>query len=110
MPIKPENKKLYPANWREISNRIRFDRAGGVCEWEGCGAQHGLPHPLTRSKVCLTVAHLDHNPSNCAETNLKAYCQLHHLRYDAKHHAETSRETRKQKQLALYKNTILAAI
>jgi len=23
MPIKPENKRKYPANWREISKRIR---------------------------------------------------------------------------------------
>ncbi len=31
MPIKPENKKLYPANWAEIRERIR-QRAGDKCE------------------------------------------------------------------------------
>lgn len=34
--------------------------------------------------IVLTVAHLDHDPSNCAEDNLKALCQRCHNRYDAK--------------------------
>jgi 5-methylcytosine-specific restriction endonuclease McrA len=33
------NRKLYPKNWREISNRIRFERAAGKCE--ECGIPHG---------------------------------------------------------------------
>lgn len=32
-------KKRYPHNWRNISARIRFDRAAGRCEW--CGKPHG---------------------------------------------------------------------
>jgi len=31
MPIKPENKQLYPENWPEIRERIR-QRAGDKCE------------------------------------------------------------------------------
>jgi hypothetical protein len=31
MPIKPENKALYPANWKEIRARI-LERAGNCCE------------------------------------------------------------------------------
>lgn len=46
MPIKPENRHLYPPNWREISALIRA-RAGGRCEW--CGAAEGIPH-LPREK------------------------------------------------------------
>lgn len=34
-------------------------------------------------KVVLTVAHLDHQPENCARDNLKALCQRCHNRYDA---------------------------
>ena len=30
MPIKKENKHKYPKNWKEISNRIRFERAEGI--------------------------------------------------------------------------------
>jgi len=32
MPILPENKDRYPPNWREISRRIRHDRAKNKCE------------------------------------------------------------------------------
>lgn len=37
-------------------------------------------------KVVLTIAHLDHDETNHAVTldRLAAWCQLHHLRYDAK--------------------------
>ena len=40
MPIRPEEKQKYPANWERISNLIRFDRAKGCCE--ECGIKHGL--------------------------------------------------------------------
>lgn len=84
MPIKPENKKRYPDNWKEISERIRFERADNKCE--KCGAENYKPHPITGSKVILTVAHLDHTPENCVDTNLMAMCQRCHLRYDQHHH------------------------
>jgi len=32
MPIRPENRWLYPIDWRQLSNVIRFDRAGARCE------------------------------------------------------------------------------
>jgi len=35
----PINRKLYPKNWREISQYIRFERAKGKCE--ECGVPHG---------------------------------------------------------------------
>ncbi len=36
MPIKPENKARYPANWKAIRAAI-LERAGNCCEWKGCG-------------------------------------------------------------------------
>lgn len=39
MPIKPENKALYPPDWPEISRRIRAERAGNKCEQ--CKAPNG---------------------------------------------------------------------
>lgn len=45
--------------------------------------------------IVLTVAHLDHQPENCAPENLAAMCQRHHLAYDAKHHTQTAYATRK---------------
>ena len=85
MPIRPENKARYPKDWKSISKRIR-DNAGNVCEgspaYPDCRAVNGEPHPETGSKVVLTVAHLDHQPENCADDNLKAWCQRCHNTYD----------------------------
>lgn len=80
MPIRPENRSRYPANWKEISAAIR-SRANNACEW--CGAENGEAHPVTGSKVVLTTAHLDHTPENCDPSNLAALCQRCHNRYDA---------------------------
>lgn len=104
-PIKAENRNRYPANWREISKRIRFERAEGRCECEGecgrgthdgrCPNEHDKPAYGTGSRVILTVAHLDHTPENCDDDNLKAMCQGCHLHYDRDHHRKTRSETRR---------------
>lgn len=91
MPIRPEQRALYPDDWPAISCAIR-ERSGGRCEW--CGAENGRPHPTTGSYVVLTVAHLDHDPRNCAAGNLRALCQRCHLRYDHAQHVAHARETR----------------
>jgi hypothetical protein len=39
MPIARENRWLYPIDWRELSQLIRFGRAKGACE--RCGRPHG---------------------------------------------------------------------
>lgn len=124
MPIKPENRGRYPADWPAIRERI-LARARGRCEWPGCTATHrtigfwetdgtfqALPDRLwhagyrpgnvvvtTRGdfrvlQIILTIAHLDHTPENCADDNLRAWCQRHHLAYDAEHHRETAYATR----------------
>jgi 5-methylcytosine-specific restriction endonuclease McrA len=81
MPIRAEMRDVYPKEWPLISLTIRA-LAGFRCEW--CGAENGKPHPETGSKVVLTVAHLDHDPSHCADrNNLAALCQRCHNRYDA---------------------------
>lgn len=38
MPIRPELRALYPSHWRELSRRVRFERAGGRCQ--SCGRPH----------------------------------------------------------------------
>lgn len=81
MPIRPENKARYPKDWKQISQRIRFERAENKCKQ--CGAENYKAHPITGSKVILTVAHLDHVVENCADENLKAMCQKCHNKYDA---------------------------
>ncbi len=64
--------------------------------YPGCRAANGEPHPVTDSKVVLTVGHLDHTPENCDPDNLRAWCQRCHLTYDAKHHAQTAYYTRRE--------------
>lgn len=98
MPIKPENRAKYPLNWRDISLRIRA-RANNCCEF--CGAENGKPHPITGSKVVLTVAHHpDPDPSNCSDSNLHALCQKCHNQLDApmrsRHAARTQSRKRRE--------------
>ena len=97
MPIKPENRALYPADWPEISLKKRT-KAGWKCEgspkYPDCRAAAGRPHPVTGSLVVLTVAHLDHDPGNVDDDNLRAWCQRCHLAYDAQHHAANAAATR----------------
>lgn len=42
MPIKKENKALYPPprEWKAIREEV-LARAGNKCEWEGCGLPNG---------------------------------------------------------------------
>lgn len=92
MPIRPENRDRYPPSWREISLRIRNERALGGCECTGqcgadhygrCPAQNNGRDPISGNRVVLTVAHLDHTPENCDDDNLLAMCQRCHNAYDA---------------------------
>jgi hypothetical protein len=81
-----------------------FDSETGDC----LGRARLYDYPAGRYvSIVLTIAHLDHTPENCdgmesgatepkpiAESNLRAWCQRCHLRYDAGHHKETRAETR----------------
>ena len=113
MPIRPELRPLYPADWPELSRRIRFERAGGECE--RCRRPHGMDlrclpdgrwfdprgrtwrdrkgrdarwpdlEDMTRqrmTRVTLSTAHLDHDPTNCRLRNLRCLCQACHLAHD----------------------------
>jgi hypothetical protein len=103
MPIRPENRQRYPADWPQISKAIK-ERAGWRCECLGecgrgthdgrCPNVHGQPAYGTGSKVVLTTAHLDHQPENVDEANLRAFCQGCHLHYDREHHAATRAATK----------------
>ncbi|HUX70457.1 MAG TPA: hypothetical protein VMV41_08105 [Cellulomonadaceae bacterium] len=108
MPIRPENRDHYPADWPDISLRIRHERAGDRCECHGecgrpgshldldgrCQNRNGKRAVGTGSRVVLTVAHLNHTPEDCTDTNLAAMCQGCHLHYDRDHHAETRSASR----------------
>lgn len=91
----PINYKEYHPKWSLISRLIRFRRANNQCEW--CGAKNYEPHPVTGSKVILTVAHIDHDKTNNRFYNLAALCQRCHLSHDIKQHADNRKYGRSWK-------------
>lgn len=96
----PIDYSKYCADWHLRSRFIRSYRARNRCEI--CGAENHKPHPETRSRVVLTVMHLDHDINNNSFFNLRAACQRCHLTYDAKLHARRAREKREKYQGKLF--------
>ena len=100
----------YPPTWlTEIRPRI-LKRAGNKCEgspkYPTCRAVNGQLHPVTHSRVVLTIAHLDHDPKNwdIKDERLKAMCQRCHNTYDGVFRRKNRMETlkKKKKQLDLF--------
>lgn len=98
--------KKYPANWAEIS-LARREKAGWRCEW--CNAEYGKPHPISGSKVVLSVHHIGvdypdgthgdpHDKMDVRPENLVALCSRCHLQADLPLHIEHARETRLKKK------------
>lgn len=68
--------------------------------------KHCLKKDMTAkkmSKICLTVAHLDHDKANHEVTveRLRAWCQRCHLNYDRDHHNDNRRNNLKKKKLII---------
>jgi len=103
MPIKAENRARYPKDWKQIVARIRA-RSGNMCEgspaYPDCRVPNGHLHPVTASKVVLTVAHLDHQPENCVDENLRHWCQRCHNTYDQPHRRKNAAATNRAKKAA----------
>lgn len=86
----PIDYKEYPSNWGEIRDRILL-RANNKCE--ECGLiNHSIVDRRNgkKTKVVLTIAHLDHDKlnHNVKDERLKALCQKCHLGYDLSRHIE----------------------
>jgi 5-methylcytosine-specific restriction endonuclease McrA len=96
----PINYKNYHPRWKEISLFVRIVIAKNKCQF--CGAENYKPHPITDSKVVLTVAHLDHNIKNNYFWNLKALCQRCHLSYDKEYHRINRWKNRNKNQGLLF--------
>jgi hypothetical protein len=99
MPVSKENRLRYPPTWKRISAEVRA-RAGDACEgsprYPECRARNGAPHPVTGSRVVLTVGHLNHVPEDCRLENLRCWCNRCHNNYDAPMRAKHRRETRRR--------------
>ena len=100
MPIRPENRHRYPADWARRSRFVRFYRSRNRCEW--CGCENHQPHPVTGSRVVLTVAHVyDRRPEAASLLNLAALCQRCHNRHDAQERLAGRRARARKDQLRL---------
>jgi hypothetical protein len=105
----PMDRKLYPKDWNAIAYRIK-DAANWCCE--ECGRQCKRPDEdwsyflssgcmsgeidLKLGQFILTVAHLNHIPSDCRDENLRALCSGCHLRYDRRQMALKQRLKRER--------------
>ncbi len=70
----------YPKNWKTVIRPDILKRAGNKCEQ--CGALNYTAHPVTGSKVVLTIAHIDHDTTHNDYANLRAWCQRCHNTHD----------------------------
>ena len=88
MPIRPENRDRYPSDWKTVIVPAVRKRSGNKCEgspaYPDCRAENGQPHPVTGSKVVLTVAHLEGEPLESRDIErMRHWCQRCHNTYDA---------------------------
>lgn len=90
----------YPPDWFTEIRPAVLERAGNCCEgspdYPECRAANGSVHPVTGSKVALTIAHLDHDKGNhdIQIDRLRAWCQRCHLGYDLPRHVAKRRANR----------------
>lgn len=113
MPIKPENRDKYPANWKEIRADI-LKHAGDRCELcflengdliqrESCGKPYRcreVPPTLRRKpvRVVLTIAHINQDPTDNRPVNLRALCQRCHNLIDLPYRTQNAAATRAAKR------------
>lgn len=79
-PFDPKNRNKYPGKWPSIRKKA-IENARDRCQ--KCRVKNGSKNRRTRKRIVLVVAHLDHNPQNCAESNLEVLCRSCHMVNDA---------------------------
>lgn len=109
MPIREDRKHLYPGGgtnskeWKAFRASL-LERAGNRCEGTPqhpeCRAENGKPHPVTGSKVVLTIAHMDHDESHADPDRCRALCNRCHNSWDAEHRRKNRSATLRAKKAA----------
>lgn len=110
MPIRRHMRHFYGKEWKEVHRprilaRAMDDEEGlprcecvGECRREHAGGRcaeiDGEPAASFNGPVVLTVAHLDQNPANNDDSNLRALCQRCHNRVDQPHRQVNAAVTR----------------
>jgi len=124
------DRKRYPKNWNQLAFQIK-QKANWCCEqcdrpcrkpkedrfdfedrieatpWgddlyeDKYDEELGTVFLSKINRFTLTVAHLNHIPEDCRPENLKAWCSVCHLKYDAVHHARSAKANRYKKREAV---------
>jgi hypothetical protein len=108
MPARRFHRTIYPANWKAVSEYVRFTRALGRCECTGqcglhcthpgprrCTERHGFLAQWARGLIVLTAAHTCACEPLCADlAHLLVMCQRCHMRMDQALHQRHAAETR----------------
>lgn len=104
----PMNRSLYPSDWKMIAHRVK-EAANWTCQ--ECGRQCRRPGQdwadfaemeaeFKPMRWVLTVAHLNHRPSDCSSENLRALCSGCHLRYDNQHRTLKRRALKAEREIS----------
>lgn len=81
-----------------VWQRLPWESRWSDCECRSALATLALGDLVVRSvKIVLTVAHLDHDPTNNSLENLRALCQRCHNRHDVPHRSANRAKTRAAK-------------
>lgn len=96
------------ANYARIARGVGTDAGRylletGAMHCAETGAHLGQRAPgafehLKWIRIVLTIAHLDHVPEHVQMDNLRALCQLHHLRHDQELHVSNAAATREARR------------
>jgi len=120
MPIRPELRHHYGAEWQALARDLKA-AAAWRCQHGGRGAGEwvfkadadpaqlalfaraaGDPHAL-KYRVILTVAHLNHRPGDNRRENLRVWCQACHLAHDVQEHVRNAQATRVRREAAAHR-------
>lgn len=100
MPIQPNNQHFQPAEFTKIRALV-LKRAHNHCEY--CGVSNGLCVTDGRRwyPVVLSIAHLDHDPTNNDPSNLRALCQRCFRKFDSETNSSSNVTTVNHKDKSL---------
>lgn len=93
-PALPLGEKLLRLEWPKPGTEAWCGHDMGIIG----GKRRIIGDRLRIIRIVLTIAHLDHTPENCEESNLRALCQRCHLKYDHEHHMQNAHETRRKRK------------
>ena len=84
----------YGSGWDPYTGYpLSYKAAAEIAAFQTMHDENGCTYIV----IVLTVAHLDHNPENCTDSNLASLCQRCHNIYDRPHRNETRRIARRKR-------------